>query len=100
MVKPPFFIQGVFGILGGMGPDQHDARNPTLLRSVAPYPALPLRSGTGRRTTAIDAPREICVSGPSLMTEYWNEPEATTEALIDGSYRSGDGGRLDRGGRA
>lgn len=90
----------ITGTMAILGPDQHDARNPTLLRSVAPYPALPLRSGTGRRTTAIDAPREICVSGPSLMTEYWNEPEATTEALIDGSYRSGDGGRLDRGGRA
>lgn len=41
---------------------------------------------------------EVCVRGPNIMLGYWNRPEASAEALRGGWYRSGDLGRIDRGG--
>ena len=41
---------------------------------------------------------EIIVSGPGLMTEYWNRPEATAETLRDGWLYTGDAGFLDEEG--
>ena len=33
---------------------------------------------------------EILVSGPHIMKEYWNRPEATAEAIINGWLHTGD----------
>ena len=41
---------------------------------------------------------EIWLRCDSLMTEYWRRPEQTAASLVDGWYRSGDAGRLDREG--
>lgn len=90
----------ISGTMTILGPDQHDASNPPLLRSVGkPLPgfAIAIR-GPDTELLPIDTPGEIWVRGPSLLIEYWNKPEATKEALIDGWYRSGDGGRLDKDG--
>ena len=38
---------------------------------------------------------EVVVTGPNLMSSYWNKPEATAEVLRSGSYWSGDLGRVD-----
>ncbi|WP_336971967.1 AMP-binding protein [Sphingobium aromaticiconvertens] len=90
----------ITGTMSILGPDQHDASNPTRLRSVGrPLPGFSIAvRGPDAALLPIDTPGEIWVNGPSLLTEYWNKPEATAEALIDGWYRSGDGGRLDKDG--
>jgi len=38
---------------------------------------------------------ELWVRGPNIMLGYWNRPEATREALVDGWYRSGDAAFAD-----
>jgi long-chain acyl-CoA synthetase len=38
---------------------------------------------------------EICVFGPNVVKGYWNKPEATAKAFVDGWYHTGDIGRMD-----
>jgi long-chain acyl-CoA synthetase len=38
---------------------------------------------------------ELWVRGPNVMLGYWNRPEATASALIDGWYATGDAARTD-----
>jgi long-chain acyl-CoA synthetase len=46
-----------------------------------------------------DVPRgatgEIQIKGPMLFSGYWNKPEATADALVDGWLRTGDIGHMD-----
>ena len=38
---------------------------------------------------------EIWMKGPNLIRGYWNRPDATAEAIVDGWLRTGDLGRVD-----
>jgi long-chain acyl-CoA synthetase len=41
---------------------------------------------------------EVCAKGPSVMSGYWNRPDATAETLRDGWLHTGDIGSLDADG--
>ncbi|MEJ5255805.1 MAG: class I adenylate-forming enzyme family protein [Acidimicrobiales bacterium] len=41
---------------------------------------------------------EIHIRGPQLIAGYWNQPQATAEAIVDGWLRTGDVGFLDEEG--
>ncbi|MDT7769495.1 MAG: long-chain acyl-CoA synthetase [Mycobacterium sp.] len=41
---------------------------------------------------------EIQVRGPNVMKGYWNLPEATANAVVDGWFSTGDSGRVDEDG--
>ncbi|MEV1294866.1 AMP-binding protein [Pseudonocardia sp. NPDC049635] len=80
-------------------PDNPDL---TLLRSAGyPRPGMDIRvvdpdTGAVLRENEVG---EVAVSGPPVMTEYWNRPEETAKALRGGWLFTGDLGRLDGYGR-
>ncbi|MGD8750316.1 MAG: long-chain fatty acid--CoA ligase [Anaerolineales bacterium] len=41
---------------------------------------------------------ELCIRGGNVTTGYWNRPEATAEALVDGWLHSGDAAKYDQEG--
>jgi acyl-CoA synthetase (AMP-forming)/AMP-acid ligase II len=46
----------------------------------------------------VGAMGEVCVRSGAVMLGYWNDPEATQEALKEGWLHTGDLGRLDESG--
>jgi long-chain acyl-CoA synthetase len=41
---------------------------------------------------------EILVRGPSVFRAYWNRPEETMDAFVDGWFKTGDIGKIDEDG--
>ncbi len=41
---------------------------------------------------------ELCIKGGNVTTGYWNRPEATGEAIVDGWLHSGDAAKYDQDG--
>ena len=65
-------------------------------------PALPgftieVRDPDGAPLCA-DEVGEIFIKGPTVMTGYWNRPDATASELVDGWLRTGDIGSMDADG--
>jgi steroid-24-oyl-CoA synthetase len=62
-----------------------------------PVPTVELRIlGPGREVLGAGETGEVCVRGPILMKGYWNQPEATAEAIdADGFLHTGDIGHID-----
>jgi long-chain acyl-CoA synthetase len=43
----------------------------------------------------VGAEGEIVIKGPQVVPGYWNRPEATAAAFVDGYFRTGDVGKVD-----
>ena len=70
------------------------------LAAAAPLPFTELRIvGPDGRDLAPGRPGEILVRGPTVMSGYWRDPEASAAALAGGWLHSGDLGWLDDRGR-
>jgi len=54
--------------------------------------------GDDDRPVAVDEIGELCLRGPSTMSRYVRDPEATAAALRDGWLRTGDMATVDDGG--
>ena len=65
-----------------------------------PVPIMQLRvtDSSGKVVNAGEK-GELWFNGPTIITEYWNRPEATAESIVDGWLRSGDIGHIDKDGR-
>ncbi|MFT3666919.1 long-chain-fatty-acid--CoA ligase [Piscinibacter sp.] len=80
-----------------LAPREHDVARPERLRSVGralPGYRIEVRDPHGRALAAGEH-GELWVHSATLMQGYWNLPEASAEALVDGWYRSGDGAYMD-----
>lgn len=63
-----------------------------------PSTAIAIRDDEGR-DLPIGQIGEICISGPQVMSGYWNRPDETANAIsADGFFRTGDMGVMDEQG--
>lgn len=54
--------------------------------------------GSGEEVAA-GQPGEMCIQGPNVMKGYWNNPQATADAMTpDGYFKTGDVARMDADG--
>jgi acyl-CoA synthetase (AMP-forming)/AMP-acid ligase II len=44
---------------------------------------------------AVDGQGEVLARGNHVLAGYWEQPEATAEAIVDGWFHTGDGGWID-----
>ncbi|HUD31372.1 MAG TPA: AMP-binding protein [Novosphingobium sp.] len=92
-----FGMTEMCGTITILEPQDHDLTRPELLGSVGkalPGIEIQIRDAEGR-VVPRGVPGEIWVGGETMMAGYLGLPDATAEAIADGFYRSGDGGRID-----
>lgn len=70
-------------------PEEHDARPASAGRAI---PTVQLRVVDPETGQGVDptVPGEVQYRSPQLFSGYWNKPEQTHEAFMDGWFRSGD----------
>ncbi len=95
-----FGMTEIAGAATCLAPEDHDPARPRLLRSVGkPYPGMSVQiRAPDRRTLARGEHGEIWIKSPTCMLGYYQQPEKTEEAIVDGWYATGDGGFLDEEG--
>ena len=87
-----------------LGPDEHRRAagdEPELLAAAGrPAPLVELRIVDDEdRDVAAGEPGEILVRGDQVCAGYWDDPEASAAARLEGWFRTGDVGRIDDRGR-
>ena len=92
------------GAIINLPPEDHDPDGPNKhrLRSCGlPSPETQVRivDAESKKDMPVGEVGEIWMKSPLVMKGYWNMPEATAEAIVDGGwFRSGDAGYLDADG--
>jgi long-chain acyl-CoA synthetase len=92
------------GAIINLPPEDHDPDGPNKhrLRSCGvPGPETQVRivDAESKKDMPVGEVGEIWMKSPLVMKGYWNMPEATAEAIVDGGwFRSGDAGYLDADG--
>jgi len=81
-------------------PEQHRLEDPDLLKSCGqPMPGVELRIvDPSGHDLPIGEAGEVLVRSPWMFSGYWNKPDATAAAIIDGWYHTGDAGIRDKDG--
>lgn len=95
-----FGMTEMSGTISVLPPQDHELSRPQLLASVGralPGSAIEIRDPQGR-VVPCGVAGEIWAKGPTMMLGYANRPDLTAEAIVDGWYRTGDGGKLDENG--
>ena len=95
-----FGMTEMSGTISILSPEDHDLSRPHLLGSVGralPGSAIEIRDAEGR-VVPCGVAGEIWAKGPTMMLGYGNRPDLTAQAIVDGWYRTGDGGKIDQGG--
>lgn len=79
----------------------HDLARPDLFEACGfPTAACQVRLlDDDNNEVAPGAAGEICVRGPLVMSEYWNQPDQTAQAMAGGWLHTGDIARADAEGR-
>ena len=83
-------------VLTLLGPEEHRAGGDLLRSAGRPLPGvvLSIRDKDGNEVPT-GATGEVCARAGNFMTEYWNQPEATSDVFRGGWYHTGDAGYLD-----
>ncbi len=72
-------------------------RRPGAVGQALPGVAVRLVAESGAVIEGENEAGEIQVRGPSVFTEYWDNPKATAESFLDGWFKTGDMALLERG---
>lgn len=91
------------GAVFNLPPEDHVLDGPNLhrLRScgiAGPGVEVRIVDDEGNDVPEVGDVGEIWIKSAQVMAGYWNNPEATAEAVVDGWFKSGDAGYLDADG--
>lgn len=78
------------------GPE-YEQRPNSVGRATPPLIELKIADGAGNSLPTGER-GEICIKSSMNITEYWNNPEATERAFVNGWFRTGDVGYMDEEG--
>ena len=82
-----------------LGVEGHEPQQRRLASMGIPVPGVEVEvRGVSGETLGAGEIGELWIRGPNIMLGYWNRPEATEDALVDGWYRSGDAAYADEHG--
>jgi len=78
-------------------PQDHEGATLTSGGRPAPHSEVTIRDADDKPVPT-GTVGEVCVRGSHVMQGYWNKPDETAAALIDGWMHTGDGGYIDENG--